>query len=65
MARRCDAVIQEAMKSKEWSRVGPLFGIPFSVKDNIDMKGFRSTVGCAHMVFDVRPKDAYVVKALK
>ena len=51
MARRCDVLIEEAKRLGNFEKIGPLFGIPFSCKDQIDMKGFRSTVGCAHLVF--------------
>ena len=46
LLERC-AKIEEVKKQKNL----PLFGIPFSVKDNIDVAGFYTTAGC--------PKFAY------
>lgn len=42
----------------------PLYGIPFAVKDNIDVEGFVSTAAC-HALKEVAVQDATVVKALK
>ncbi|RFA30949.1 allophanate hydrolase [Alkalilimnicola ehrlichii] len=42
----------------------PLYGIPFAVKDNIDVVGFDTTAACP--AFGYRPdKDAAVVRKLK
>ena len=42
----------------------PLFGIPFAVKDNIDIAGFPTTAACPDIQY-VATEDATVVKQLK
>lgn len=42
----------------------PLYGIPFAVKDNIDVEGFVSTAACRALK-EVALEDATVVRALK
>ena len=42
----------------------PLFGIPFAVKDNIDVAGFRTTAACEDFAY-VAQEDAFVVNRLK
>lgn len=42
----------------------PLYGIPFAVKDNIDVAGFASTVGCPSLN-TVKTQDAEVIVRLK
>lgn len=41
----------------------PLFGVPFAVKDNIDVAGFSTTVGCPGFAH-VAAKNAHVVDLL-
>jgi allophanate hydrolase len=40
--------------SRHGDRHGPLFGIPFAVKDNVDVAGFATTAGCP--AFSYRPQ---------
>ena len=42
----------------------PLFGVPFAVKDNIDVAGFRTTAACEAFAY-VAQEDAFAVKRLK
>jgi len=42
----------------------PLYGIPFTVKDNIDVAGIPTTAGCEAYKY-LPTKDAFVVKKLK
>src|ERR1700722_6563628 len=41
----------------------PLYGVPFAIKDNIDLAGIKTTVGCPHFAFQPR-ESATVVKRL-
>lgn len=42
----------------------PLYGIPFAVKDNIDVVGFATTAGCK-VLHDMAQEDAETVRLLK
>lgn len=42
----------------------PLWGIPFAVKDNIDVEGMPTTVGCEEYKY-IAEQDAFVVSLLK
>ncbi len=42
----------------------PLFGVPFAVKDNIDVAGWPTTAGCAAFQY-MAARDAAVVRRLK
>lgn len=42
----------------------PLWGIPFTVKDNIDVKGIPTTAACSAFEY-IAKEDAFVVKLLK
>lgn len=42
----------------------PLYGIPFAVKDNIDVAGFETTAGCPAFAYTPE-QDATVVRKLK
>lgn len=44
---------------------GPLHGLPFSVKDNVSIKGYDSTVGLTKFIDDPSAEDAALVAALK
>lgn len=46
-----------------WHRF-PLYGIPFAVKDNIDVSSFASTAGCV-VLNEIKTQDAEVVRRLK
>ncbi|WP_421725021.1 allophanate hydrolase [Bauldia sp.] len=44
--------------------VGPLWGVPFAVKDNIDVAGMPTTAGCPNYAYEPA-EDATVVALLK
>lgn len=49
---------------KTLSRTLPLFGVPFAVKDNIDVAGMPTTAGCPEFA-NTPERDAFVVAKLK
>ena len=56
---------EELAKAKEEGKeeeLGLMHGIPFSVKDLINQKGFLSTVGCAYLCNDFAKEDSVIVK---
>ncbi|EME27675.1 amidase [Galdieria sulphuraria] len=59
-AKSLDAHLQETGQTK-----GPLHGLTFSVKDNIDVKGSDSTMGLICRCFRSAEEDATVVSVLK
>src|SRR5271157_5288102 len=42
----------------------PLFGVPFTIKDNIDLAGHPTTAGCPAFAY-VPPRSAMVVERLQ
>jgi len=42
----------------------PLYGVPFAVKDNIDVKGFATTAACAEFAYEPE-EDAFAVAQLR
>ena len=44
---------------------GPLHGVPFSVKDQVNMAGFDSANGCAAKLFQPRTEDSPLVTILR
>jgi allophanate hydrolase len=58
------AVLEEAAKLGSFDPSKPLFGIPFAVKDNIDVTGMPTTAACPDYAY-LPEKDATVVHLLK
>lgn len=59
VAKRCD---QERSRGQP---VGPLHGIPFSIKESFDVEGWPTTCGDPKHVANVAAKDATAVRRLK
>ncbi|NTF09065.1 allophanate hydrolase [Agrobacterium rubi] len=58
------ALLVEAEKLGAYDKSKPLFGVPFAVKDNIDVAGMPTTAGCPDYAY-LPEKDATVVRLLK
>ncbi len=58
-ARRLDRVFTES------GPVGPLHGVPVTIKVNVDQKGWANTNGVAALKDNIAPGDAPVVRLLK
>ncbi|MBB3944134.1 allophanate hydrolase [Rhizobium skierniewicense] len=58
------ALLLEAARLGEYDPDKPLFGVPFAVKDNIDVLGMPTTAGCPDYAYHP-DKDATVVRLLK
>jgi allophanate hydrolase len=60
---RAHALLDDAIERRARGETLPLFGVPFAIKDNIDLGGFPTTAGCP--AFARTPKeDASVVGRL-
>ena len=62
MAQQRDEELAKAKEEGKEEELGLMHGIPFSVKDLINQKGFLSTVGCAYLCDDYANEDAVIVK---
>src|SRR4029453_16101754 len=54
----------ELLASVPTDRGLPLFGLPFAVKDNIDVAGWPTTAGCPEFAYTAK-EDAAVVARLR
>lgn len=53
------------MKAAAGKEKGPLHGVPFSVKDNVSVRGYDSTAGLSKFVDLSATEDAALVAALR
>lgn len=57
---------EELKETIDKSKLSSIYGIPFSIKDNIKIKGFLSTIGYSHRVnSEIDTEDSYLVKVIK
>lgn len=64
LTEQIQALKDRAQQVKQLEKALPLYGIPFAVKDNIDVAGFASTVACPSLS-EIKTEDAEVVRRLK
>ena len=64
-AARRDAKAAERELGKRSARLGPLHGVPFSVKDLVNTKGVRTTFGTPFYRDNVPSEDAPMVERMK
>src|SRR5213594_4393539 len=64
-AARREAKAAERALGKRSARLGPLHGVPFSVKDLVNTKGVRTTFGTPFYRDNVPAEDAPMVERLK
>lgn len=55
---------QQIDELKQLDQDLPLYGVPFAVKDNIDVAGFKTTAACKEAEY-LAQEDAFVVQKLK
>ena len=59
-----EAALKRARELGAWSPDRPLFGIPFAVKDNIDVEGLPTTAGCPAFSYVPQRTASAVQKAV-
>lgn len=59
-----DELLQDAARVEGLPRELPLWGMPFVVKDNIDVAGWPTTAGCPEYAY-IASEDAEVVRRLR
>ncbi|MBN2292105.1 MAG: amidase [Pirellulales bacterium] len=63
--RRARAAVKAIAEDRvNWDRQ-PLFGVPFSVKNSLDVKGIQVACGCPTLKYNIATKDAFVVAQMK
>jgi len=60
-----DSALEAAKKADATPGTGPLHGVPFTVKENIDCVGSATTQGIAALAEAMPPRDAPVVERMK
>lgn len=64
LQQQIQVIQQKAAQASDLYQDLPLYGIPFAVKDNIDVQGFPTTAACKALDRHAS-EDAYVVRQLK
>ena len=64
LSQQIEALKQKADQATDPSKELPLYGIPFAVKDNIDVAGFVTTAACKAQT-TVATQDAETIRLLK
>ncbi|KAI5365423.1 putative amidase signature domain-containing protein [Septoria linicola] len=60
-----DQALEQARRLDEQATVGPLHGVPMTLKDQFDVEGFDTTLGYVGEAFKPATEDALLVKILK
>ena len=64
LSQQIEALKQKAEQATDLSKELPLYGIPFAVKDNIDVASFVTTAACKALT-TVATQDAETIRLLK
>ncbi|HKP94366.1 MAG TPA: allophanate hydrolase [Fibrobacteria bacterium] len=62
ISARASALVDAARKGGEGARRHPLFGIPFAVKDNIDVEGMETTAACPAFAYKAAASASAVAR---
>ncbi|XP_046353539.2 fatty-acid amide hydrolase 1-like isoform X1 [Haliotis rufescens] len=70
---KCNCVVEPILEAEEWAELcdsktdpkGPLHGIPVSIKENIEIKGYDCTGGMEYYIDKPATQDAVVIQVLK
>ena len=63
-----EALEQASEADRQWQKnsdLGPLFGVPITLKENIDLKGKATTLAVEKYANNIAPEDAPAVASLK
>jgi len=64
LIQQIETLAQKAQHASDLSKELPLYGIPFAVKDNIDVAGFATTAACK-VLTAIASQDAETIRLLK
>ncbi|RGD90928.1 allophanate hydrolase [Acinetobacter sp. SWAC57] len=64
LIQQIETLAQKVQHASDLSKELPLYGIPFAVKDNIDVAGFATTAACK-VLTTIASQDAETIRLLK
>jgi len=64
MADQKDKLLELAIREGKTDELPLLFGVPISVKDLIELKGTRNTLGCDYLANNIAKDNAPIVQMI-